>query len=283
MEQNPEQNDIFAELRQIRQEKQISLEAIAKDSRIQLRYLEAIEHGEFEKIPEVYDKLFFQTYLSYLQLEDPQRFLDAFRRHRKALFHPTPTTTLQKILIREEHSHPIFNLKTLFFGGPIIILIALIAFFIWNSRTVEGEQKLVRELPVREIAEELDKQANPPVAEKQQSTKVNVEIVAVDTTWLRYIVDRSDTTEFTLWTGNKRAVEADSVISFLVGNAAGIQFNVNGDSLGALGKRGEIITYLKVDRSGVAELRKKTSAARPKKAPADSVNAQSDTTSAITD
>ena len=56
---NPE--DIFQELKLIREKQGLTLEYIAKDSRIQVDYLRFIESGEFEKLPEVYDKLFFHN------------------------------------------------------------------------------------------------------------------------------------------------------------------------------------------------------------------------------
>ena len=79
MDKDAEFINIFDELKNIRTQKGISLETISKDSRIQLSYLQAIESGEFEKIPEVYDKLFFQTYLSYLNIDDPEKYIKEFK------------------------------------------------------------------------------------------------------------------------------------------------------------------------------------------------------------
>ena len=51
--------------------------------------------------------------------------------------------------------------------------------------------------------------------------------------------------------GNKIAVEADSTLHFLVGNASGLEFTINGIEKGLLGKKGEVISYLKITRKGI--------------------------------
>ena len=82
-------DDIFKRLKLIREEKNISLEEISKSTRIRISYLEAIENGDFDKIPSVYDKLFFQSYLEAIKVEKigdarkPETVLEAVHRGYK--------------------------------------------------------------------------------------------------------------------------------------------------------------------------------------------------------
>ena len=80
----------------------------------------------------------------------------------------------------------------------------------------------------------------------------------MERTWLRYIKDRADTTENMLYSGNVVKINADSTIHFLVGNAAGINFTINGEQKGVLGKPGEVISYLKITKKGIVGQRMKT-------------------------
>lgn len=266
MDKNQEPLNIFEELKQIRLKKGISLDTISKDSRIQKSYLEAIEAGEFEKIPEVYDKLFFQTYLSYLNVDDPDKYIREFRSLRKEIFYPTPTTTIQRIKTSKLKGHPVFNLKMLFLAGPVILIVIILGFLAWNSQIVsDRSEKKVKELPVRKIVADIkamEQAKRDSVAkvtnEQKAAAMVNVSVSAHDTTWLRFIKDNSDTTEYMLYPKNIVNMKADSSLKFLVGNAAGVSFVINGEDKGILGKAGEVISFLKITRDGIVDKRLKS-------------------------
>ena len=255
MEENEQSPDLFRQLKKIRLDKNISLQTIAKDSRIQLQYLEAIEAGEFEKVPVVYDKLFFQTYLSYLNLDNADEYLNAFKAIRKEVYHPTPTTTIQRIKTTDTKGHPYLNLKTLFIAGPAVLIIIILGFMAWNSEIVgSSSPQKVKELPVRQVVQSIEAKEEAradsikQISQKQQQADmVFVHINAVEKTWLRYIKDGTDTTEYMLQEGNKLDIKADSTLYFLVGNAAGVKFTVNGVEKGLIGKKGEVISYLKIN------------------------------------
>ncbi len=263
MSKNKESENIFQELQLIREKEGLTLEYIAKDSRIQIDYLKYIESGEFEKLPDVYDKLFFQTYLSYLKVENPEYYLDEFKKLRKELYYPTPTTTIRQIQSKELQVHPIFNLKTMFFAIPAILIITLVIFLISNTQIADDNQADVRELPVRQIADTL-KKAYFQDTKKDTSdvikSIVSVNISAVDTTWLRFIKDNKDTVEYTLYIGNKLDISADSSLRFIIGNAGGLNFIINDSSYGIIGKPGEVITSMLITPRGIAFKRIKTQA-----------------------
>jgi cytoskeleton protein RodZ len=280
MEQNDENQNLFDQLKKMRLDKNISLQTISRDSRIQLQYLEAIEAGEFEKIPVVYDKLFFQTYLSYLNLDNADEYLNAFKILRKETFHPTPTTTIQRIKTTDIKGHPYINLKTLFIAGPAVLIIIILGFMAWNSEIVgSSTANKVKELPVRQVVQSIEAKQQAMadsidmIAKRQKvADKVFVSINAVEKTWIRYIKDGADTTEYLLKQGNKIDVQADSTLYFLVGNAAGVDFTINGDKKGIMGKKGEVISYLKITRKGIEGQRIKDLSAKDTENKSSTVN-----------
>ena len=265
MESNETNPNLFQQLKQIRLDKNISLQTISRDSRIQIQYLEAIEAGEFEKIPVVYDKLFFQTYLSYLNLDNADEYLSAFKALRKEIYHPTPTTTIQRIKTTDSKGHPYLNLKTLFIAGPAFLIIIILGFMAWNSEIVgNNTPKKVKELPVRQVVESIEAREEALAdsvklaTQKQEiAERVTVNINAVERTWIRYIKDGTDTTEYLLQQGNKIDIDADSTLYFLIGNAAGVEFTINGVEKGLMGKKGEVISYLKITKRGIVGQRVK--------------------------
>ena len=270
MEQNDGSPNLFEQLKKIRLDKNISLQTISRDSRIQLQYLEAIEAGEFEKIPVVYDKLFFQTYLSYLNLENADEYLISFKALRKEVYHPSPTTTIQRIKTTDTKGHPYINLKTLFIAGPAVLIIFILGFMAWNSEIVgNNTPKKVKELPVRQVVQSIEAKEEAladsikQIAAKQRiADKVLVNINVVERTWLRYIKDGTDTTEYMLQEGNKIDIEADSTLHFLIGNPSGVEFIINGIEKGLMGKKGEVISYLKITRKGIEGQRVKDLSAK---------------------
>ncbi|RMH64156.1 MAG: helix-turn-helix domain-containing protein [Calditrichaeota bacterium] len=254
--------NIFEELKAHREAKKITLQEISAESRIQIMYLEAIEAGAFEKIPEVYDKLFFQSYLSYLQVEDEQKYLDAFRALRKQTFSPTPTTTMRRLIPKQDDGHPVFNKKNMIIVLPLLFIIALIVFFAINSQLVETpEKEKVAELPIRQIAREIEARQKTPsaaeavseVTEGPKEILVRLELSAVDSTWMRFIKDHRDTVEYLLSRGHTVTIEADSVITGIVGNAGGLRWRVNGKDEGILGKKGDVLTSITVSSAGIVK------------------------------
>jgi len=265
MPENEEVNEnIFEKLKAIRLKKNIELSRIAEKTKINIKYLEAIEDGNIKSIPEVYDKLFFQTYLSSLNIKNIDEYLDAYYKLRKEV-RPQYTTTIQKIKSIKSDSKRFSKLKQVYLVIPVLIVIFLIIFFVINSKSIEQSNTAeVQELSVREIAAELEeKMAGDSIAQKESTmqtdttNKVNVGISAKELTWLRIVADRTDTSEYLLQPGNKLAVNADSSMIFLIGNAGGVQFSINGNNVGFPGKSSEIVSYMKITSDGIVSKRLK--------------------------
>jgi len=107
---------------------------------------------------------------------------------------------------------------------------------------------------------------------KEHADMVFVHVNAVERTWLRYIKDGTDTTEYLLQEGNKLDIKADSTLYFLVGNAAGVEFTINGNPKGLIGKKGQVISYLKITRNGIEGQRIKDMSSRDKKSETSNIN-----------
>lgn len=269
-EEEKQQPSLFERLKELREQKGISLKEISDQTHISIKYLQDIERGNLAQIPPVYDKLFFQSYVRYLKLENEEEVLQEFRTLRRAM-KSVPKTTIRKIVTEPENPAKARLLRLLYFSIPAVILIGFIIFLIVNSSSVESTRdSSVRELSVKQIAKEQiadtvhAARKDTSIEKKALQPKVRLTMKAVQRTWLRLVKDRNDTTEYLLVEGNEITVNADSLLLLLVGNAGGIDFTVNGKHVGILGNDQQVITNMVVTAQGIVN--KKLKAVRRKHA-----------------
>lgn len=108
-------------LKKLRQQYRMSYLEIAKATRIQAKYLEALENGEYEKLPaEVYVRGFLRSYARYLGLDDEAflKLYDKERNIRANLGQEKPEKELSR--------YPAMNAWVVTPRAALIVLIALI-------------------------------------------------------------------------------------------------------------------------------------------------------------
>ena len=74
---NEKENIFYQELKKIRNSKKITLKEISEYTKINTKYLEALENGEFNVLPNVYTRLFLRSYCNYLSI-DYKNILDEY-------------------------------------------------------------------------------------------------------------------------------------------------------------------------------------------------------------
>lgn len=90
MEKTDRKNEFFEELQRTRESKGLRLEDIARRYRIRLSFLESIESGRFEDLPEpVYTKTFIKTYAGVLGV-DAGPILAQYAKHIEQTLPPVP-------------------------------------------------------------------------------------------------------------------------------------------------------------------------------------------------
>jgi cytoskeletal protein RodZ len=251
---------LFEKLKKIRISKKIKLEEFAAQSQIQIKYLEAIELGELDKIPAVYDKLFFNAYLNFLKLspEETDHFLAEFSALRKDT-EKTYDADLYKTVSAQKSGLSANLLKKIYIAAPILVVFIVILVMVFYSTGINDNKSEIKEINVVEIADSLEKEIENLAPESKKTTppptedslQCAVQISALEKTWLRIVKDDTDTSEYMLNPKNRLSFEAKEKMEFLIGNAAGVEFNVNGKNEGKLGAEGEVISYLLITREGI--------------------------------
>ena len=70
----------FEELKDLRKSKHVKLIDISNSTKINIKYLEAIENGNFDALPNIYIRLFIRTYCEFL-LIDSDEVLNKYEQH----------------------------------------------------------------------------------------------------------------------------------------------------------------------------------------------------------
>ena len=70
----------YSDLKKLREEQNIDLSEISNRTKINKRFLECIEKGDFDFLPKVYVRLFIKAYTSELGT-DPEEFLNKLEKH----------------------------------------------------------------------------------------------------------------------------------------------------------------------------------------------------------
>ncbi len=268
MENSTEHKNLFEKLKEIRIEKGIRFETITEKSRIQIKYLQALEEGDLLSIPEVYDKLFFRSYLKALSVEDEEVYFEEFLKIRREIRVDKTKTTIQISESAKNADKKIFSHRNLFVIMPVVLIIVVLAFLLINTEMIgtlsEGK---VQEIDIKNVVQRIEakEQAKFDSLRLAEQTKLDslnmlkpdslglaLRINAKRKTWFRIIADKSDTSEYLLNPGQNVTASASRTFEFLIGRADGLIFNLNGKVLNKAGTDSSVVRYMRIDSSGIA-------------------------------
>lgn len=231
-------------LKKAREAKSLKHSDIHKDLKIDVLYLKALEDEScdaFEK--PVYMKLFLRTYAKHLKVNEAE--VVSLYEHDPDIIEKEKEVKLQatkkdvKIdIIKEERPPEIEeagkieltintkkNIMIAAVVGLVIILIVIFSMLLsgGKGKNEAGEGQAVYKVPVTESLKIIAK------------GKSDV--------WMKARHDNGEE-DFFLKKGEEKKWKDIQKIVFLIGNAAGVEFVTNGDSIGVIGEEGEVINGL---------------------------------------
>lgn len=256
MEDSNTQKNLFEELKNIRIQQGISLESLAESSRIQLKYLEALEEGNLLDIPAVYDKLFFRSYIKALKVDNEEKSFEEFLNIRKHIRIDKTTSVINISTSSKDAEKKIFSHRNMFVALPIVLIIIVIAFLLVNTQMIgNSTEGRVQEINIKNVVERIEAEEKAKLdsikLKQQVESGLSLKINATKKTWFRVVSDKSDTTEYLLQAGQQIDTWADKTFEFLIGRADGLNLVLNGTSLGAVGTDSSVVRYMLIDSSGV--------------------------------
>lgn len=227
-------------LRQAREEKGFSLKEIQEVTKIRIRYLEAIDEGDFEAIPgEVYRKGFIVNYANAVGL-DGQGILQKYNNIKAT---QEEQARQEQLLIEQEENlsqKSNFNsewLKGIYLGvAAALAIVLLISFFLLPTLHNSKSEEVVKPVEIAETYDNLENNQTvfpaPITITAEFKQRVWVQVVADG----EYIFVRDGRTfeptePVQVWT-------AQHEMEIKMGNPAGIELTFNGKKLGPLGPAG---------------------------------------------
>jgi cytoskeletal protein RodZ len=238
-------------LRELREAKGVSLDDIARSTRVGRRHLEALETDSWAELPApVFVKGFIRAYCDFLDASPDE----ALGVYREATGESAKPERVQSIL----RSGPSRR------AGPLVISLVLFialgaSLFALRlglkssppsapatSASARGDTASVpssASIPAA-TAPVIQTQPVPVSAADAKPAAQRLVIHAVEPTWIRVQVDDGQVSEELLPAGAGREWTAARRFVLTVGNAGGLEIDLNGKRMPALGARGAVIQKL---------------------------------------
>jgi len=281
-------NKFIAELKEQREKAGISLQNVAAKTRIDIKFLEALEDGNFNFLPEIYVKAFIKQYAKVIGLDEEetlQKYILAKEGREDEIEKANQEKTTEKLQDTDNHKtmsgvettkpKKIFTddntrkksiednkkkKKQIIIVGSVIgvAVLLLLKFFVFmdGSDDIIVEEKpyeeVLQETPNRYIEEEKEKQIpEEKIAAKiEELTLTITNVDSTDSAWVLVIVDDKSVKDFLLLPKISKTIKANNNFYFTLGNSGVVKLVLNGKKLEFNGRRGAI-RYFKLDANGL--------------------------------
>lgn len=273
--------DKFAEeLREQREKSGITIQQIAAKTRIDKKFLEAIDQGNFSFLPELYVKAFIKEYANVIGLDEEEtikKFLIAregkdynevleqeklekekgIEQKKQEVIQPKQTVksyyddSLNK---KEPQDSDIDKTKILYaaIAGSAVFIIVLLYIFVFSKT----DEIIVEETPIEEIVSDNSQRFEEETTNNNESImskdSLILEIFSSETTWVNILPDNSQAVEFILYPNSSKKISAQSTIAATVGNSGGVSLKLNNNPIEFSGKS-KLVRHFRIDKSGKLE------------------------------
>ncbi|MCW9096637.1 MAG: helix-turn-helix domain-containing protein [Ignavibacteriaceae bacterium] len=275
------------ELKEQREKVGITLQNVAAKTRIDIKFLEALEDGNFNFLPELYVKAFIKQYAKVVGLDEEetlQKYILAKEGKEEAVEKANQENTGEKKQEMDNHKTnsgvetnkpaKIFTddntrkksneddkkkQKQIIIGGSIIgaALLLLIIYFVFIN---VSDDIIVEEKPFEEVLQEtpnryIEQESNQTTEEKieakiEELTLTITNVDSTDSAWVFVIVDNKSVEDFLLLPKISKTIKANNNFYFTLGNSGVVKLIFNSKELEFNGRR-RAIRYFKLDTNGL--------------------------------
>jgi transcriptional regulator with XRE-family HTH domain len=285
-------SEFSEELRSAREKSGVTLQQIAQKSRIDIKYIEDIDRGEFDFLPELYVRAFIKQYAKIIGL-DEQEIIAKYEVAKKGKtieedgVNQEEDSVLQKPVHVEkkakvkqvstksnktsddwfeetERPEPANFLEMLLSNkillSAAIAAIAVVLFVIIYFLFLKSSPNIVvAEKPYDEVRKENMRryinEGNVNFPDKKTTVdSLTLEIQAVDSAWFYIRVDNSEILDFVLYPYSKRTLKAATGFKMTIGNSGDTRLKLDNKNLPLTGKKKEV-KYVYIDKDGLKYLK----------------------------
>jgi cytoskeleton protein RodZ len=227
------------ELRRERELRGISLREIADSTRISLRFLQAIEEDQFDRIPgEFFVRAILRSYVKSIGLDEHQ-VLNRYQEVQS--FEEQYQDREKENVTRPRKLPPVLSRRRMKFVIAAIAVIAVgLALLYIFSLSPGKEPSTLQETKLPASLSVTLPEPQPAEAEAEPIRELRLRLDFVEETWLRVYADGKSAWDGIKTTGESLEVTAEREVLLNLGNAGGFGLTINGQTARPLGPRGAV-------------------------------------------
>lgn len=242
----PEGGSFGVWLRRQREARQISLREVADRTKISLRYLEAMEEDRFDVLPApVFAKGFLREYARYVGLSP-----DEVVNHYLAVQQPQEGEDLEETMIGKvvKAAKAERKARTRSWGYAVFVVLAALALLglVWlfshlSQKRSEDSAASAPPPPIAAPPTDTAKAAALPAPAEAPKAPLEVTLDFTDRCWVNALVDGKTRIEEERVQGESMPIFAQESVQLTLGNAGGVEIQVNGRPIDLQLKKGEVL------------------------------------------
>ncbi len=261
-----EEKTVGTILREAREAKGLSVEALYEKTRILTQYIELLEQDRYDFLPEPYVRGFVRSLTEVLEI-DPEPLLDQIHR----FLHPEPepeeaadvaegmeAAGVEPERAREQPKPARRPRRTGDYVLAALFVVAIAAIVLvyarykerWFGPSAGNVKEIPLEAALQDTAAAPATRAQRTVAVPQlKPSPMALTLEATDSSWVRVVVDDTLTHEYLFGPGNSKTLQGYQTFYIKTGNAGGLVLKLNGKDVGPIGNPGQVVE-LWINRDG---------------------------------
>ncbi len=244
--------DSFSEeLKKQREERKIRLSDVAVQTRISVKFLEALESGNYEILPETYIRAFIRDYAKAIGLDPDETIgrFDAQIQSVKLMNQQKEEETIGKGVATSLKLTKPQKIGLIAAAVAILGILSYLAFSPTKKPSVApGDYEYENTQAANERKFDSAYTAVTKTRAKADSSRLVLE--ATDTVWVNLVIDDGKTYDLLMKPGTKSAFWGRKKFRMTIGNAGGLIVSLDGHQYPPLGKTGVVIRDVTIMKDG---------------------------------
>ncbi len=234
-------------LKRQREERKIRLSDVAVQTRISIKFLEAIEAGNFDILPSTYIRAFIRDYAKAIGM-DPDETMKRFDLHIEALKVAAEQSEAPAANKAAPKPINLTNAQKVAAGAIGLVILSVLSYLAFSP----GKKQPV-DINAYENVEEVNQRkfdSAYTAATTTKSDSARLVLSASDTVWVNLVIDDGKTYDLMMRPGNRYAFWGRRKFGMTIGNAGGLTVSLNGHEFPPFGKSGVVIRNVTILKDG---------------------------------